>query len=108
MVRSTFITIDTHKVQEDGGENSGLLLLFNKESSSKDNVLDGIVHWILLRMKRSITGFSTELQSLVLLKATNDVVNADAGKVFISDTEDAEIVNASIEMEKKCTIHLFR
>lgn len=101
MVRSTFIIIDTHKVQEEvGGKDSGLLVLFNLDSIQKDNVVDGIVNWISLRMKMSIKDYSTKLHSLVLLQANSDVGSVEEDEVVISDTEDLDILNASIEIER--------
>lgn len=101
VVRSTFIIIDTHKVQEEvGGKDSGLLVLFNLDSIQKDNVVDGIVNWISLRMKMSIKDYSTKLHSLVLLQANSDVGSVEEDEVVISDTEDLDILNASIEIER--------
>lgn len=101
VVRSTFIITDTHKVHEEvGGKDSGLLVLFNLKSIQKDDVLDGVVNWISLRMKRSIKDFSTKLHSLVLLQAKSDVGSVDEDEFVISDSEDLEILNASIEIER--------
>ena len=95
VVCSTFIIIDTHKVHEEvGGRESGLLVLFDLESIKKDDLLDGIVNWISLRMRRSIKYYSTKLHSLVLLQAKSE------NEFAISDTEDVDILNASIEIER--------
>ena len=95
VVRSTFTIIDTHKVHEEvGGRESGLLVLFDLKSIKKDDVLDGIVNWISLRMRRSIKDYSTKLHSLVLLQAKSE------DEFAISDTEDVDILNASIEIER--------
>ena len=101
VVRSTFIIIDTHKVHEEvGGNDSGLLVLVNLKSIQKDDVLDGVVNWISLRMKRSIKDYSTKLHSLVLLQAKSDVGSVDEDEFVISDSEDLDILNASIEIER--------
>ena len=101
VVRSTFIIIDTHEVHEEvGGKDSGLLVLFNLKSIQKDNVLDGVVNWISLRMKRFIKDYSTKLHSLVLLQAKSDVGSVDEDEFVISDSEDLDILNASIEIER--------
>lgn len=55
VIRLTFIIIDTHKVHEEvGGRETGLLVLFYLESFQKDDVLDGIVNWISLRMSEKV------------------------------------------------------
>ena len=96
VVRSTFIIIDTHKVHEEvGGKESGLLVLFDLESIKKDDVLDGIVNWISLRMRRSFKDYS-----LVLLQAKSDVANIDKDEFGISHTEDLDILNTSVEIER--------
>ena len=52
---TAFIIIDTHKVKDDaGGKQSGLLAHFPFECNNRDKVIDGIVHWVSLRMKSNI------------------------------------------------------
>ena len=72
----------------------GLLVLFDLESVKKDELFDGIINWISLRMRRSIKDYSTNLHSLVLLQAKSE------DEFAISDTEDLDILNASIEIER--------
>lgn len=76
------------------------MVLFNLKSIQKDDVLDGVVNWISLRMKRSIKDYSTKLHSLVLLQAKSDVGSVDEDEFVISDSEDLDILNASIEIER--------
>ena len=101
VLSSNVLIIDTHKVSSEvGGEESGLMVLLDNDSNQNDNALDSVVHWISLRMKKSIRQYSTELHSLVQLEA-KDVVRSDVDdSIVVSDTEDADLLNASAEIER--------
>lgn len=100
-VSSNVVIIDTHKVPlEVGGEEAGLLAFFNIESNQNDDVLDSVVHWISLRMKRSIHQYSMELHSLVQLEAKDVVGSTDGDEIVIWNTEDVDLLNVSAEIER--------
>ena len=99
-VRSSYIILDTHKVPDEaGGSNSGLLLQFRLRDENHETVTDSIVDWISLRMRASIPDYSTKIHSLVLLQMT-DTANDEMGDFVTSDTDDEQLINASMEMEE--------
>ena len=101
VLNSEFIVIDTHKVLEDvGGNQAGLLAHFTFECSNKEKVIDGLVDWISLRMKGSIDEYSTQLHSLLMMEVVNVATNVGEEEFVISDTEDADLLNASTEVER--------
>ena len=85
---------------EVGGEEASLLAFFNIESNQNDDVLDSVVHWISLRMKRSIQQYSMELHSLVQLEAKDVVGSTDGDEIVIWNTEDVHLLNVSAEIEQ--------
>ena len=98
-VRSSYIILDTHKVPDEaGGSNSGLLLQFRLSDDNHETVTDSIVDWISLRMRASIPDYSTKIHSLVLLQMTDNACDEMVDFVT-SDTDDEQLINASMEME---------
>ena len=100
VLRSSFIIVDTHKVPEEaGGTQYGLIVQFTFDTDKKETVIDNIVEWISIRMRASIQNYSTSLHSLVLLqvikKSGTDIFEFD-----ISDVDDEELLNASLEAER--------
>ena len=98
---SAFIIIDTHKVLDDvGGKQSGLLAHFPFECNNKDKVIEGIVDWISLRMKGSIQDYATELHSLLMMEVENDAKSFVKEEFLAMDIEEADLLNASMEVER--------
>lgn len=63
-----FIIIDIYKVYEEvGGKELGLLVFFDLEFVKKDELFDGIINWIFLRMRRFIKDYFMNLYFLVFL-----------------------------------------
>ncbi|CAB4040521.1 serine threonine kinase [Paramuricea clavata] len=92
--------VDTHKVPEEaGGTQYGLIVQFTFDTDKKETVIDNIVEWISIRMRASIQNYSTSLHSLVLLQ----VIKKSGTAIFefdISDVDDEELLNASLEAER--------
>lgn len=90
-----FIIIDIYKVYEEvGGKELGLLVFFDLEFVKKDEVFDGIVNWIFLRMRRFIKDYFMNLYFLVFLQVKSE------DEFVILDIEDLDILNVSIEIER--------
>jgi hypothetical protein len=92
--------VDTHKVPEEaGGTQYGLIVQFTVDTDKKDTVIDNMVEWTSIRMTASIQNYSTSLHLLVLLqvikKSGTDIFEFD-----ISDVDDEELLNASLEVER--------
>ena len=102
MLRSSFIVIDTHKVPEEaGGAQSGLLVLFDFDENRKEKIVEDLVEWISLRMQSSIPNFGTQLHSLLLLKTERPCCTDQNLDYDMSDTDDAELINTSLEIERE-------
>jgi len=107
VLNSAFAVIDTHKVREDvGGNQAGLLGHFPFECSNKEKVIDGLVDWISPRMKGSIDDYSTQQHSLLMMEVENANTYVGAQEFVISDTEDADLLNASMEVERDPQCHI--